>query len=186
MARDPDELVVASQGDLYVADVGTSLPSSATASISSFEQLGYITEDGATFSRNIDIEEFMAWQQRLPVRREITGEEVTVSCELEQWNEDTFALAFGGGSVTEDSPGVYTYEFPTGALLEKTVVLRWSDGDKDYQLGLERATVSDEVEVELNRSNLAVFPVAFKALGGEDGESSGVVFTTNDPAFDIT
>lgn len=185
MQQDPNELLVASRGDIYIAPVGTAEPTDPDADTPQiWRKLGYVTEDGVTFNRSIDIEEFMAWQERTAVRREVTGEELTVSFELEQWNEGNFAFAFGGGEVVEGPDGIYTYDFPTGAdaLDEKALLVRWEDGDKHYQLGFAQGTVSDEVEFNLTRSDLATLGVAFKALAS--GDSSGVTFVTDDPAFE--
>lgn len=182
--QDPQQLVVATRGDIYIAEVGSTIPADPDAApAAEWTKLGYTTEDGVTFNRSIDVEEFMAWQSRTAVRREVTGEEITASFELEQWNEDNFAFAFGGGDVVEESPNLFSYEFPTGAdaLDERSLLVRWSNGDKHYQLAFGRGSVTDEVEFDLTRSDLAVLPIAFKALAEDD--SSGVSFLTDDLAF---
>lgn len=182
---DATKTVVANRGDLYIAPVGTTIPADPTSVLADpWKELGYVGEDGATFNRNIDIEEFMAWQARTAIRREVTGEELACTFELLEWSGDNFVFAFGGGEVTEDTPGIYHYEFPTGAdaLSENALILRWQDGEKNYQLGFERGSPTDEVEFELHRSDLAVLPVTFEALASED--SSGVTFDTDDPAFE--
>ena len=58
---DANELLVASSGSVYVAPVGTTLPTSATASLNAaFTELGYVTEDGVSLNVEPQIEEFMA------------------------------------------------------------------------------------------------------------------------------
>lgn len=168
---DATELVVASYGTVNVAPVGTPLPSSPTASLNvAFTELGYVTEDGVTISVSPEIEEFMAWQSRQAVRRELTGQEIQLSFELEQWNDETIILAFGGGEVTT-AGGVSRYDFPTdeAALDERSLVVDWKDGDKSWRVVCERGNVTDAVETNLNRSNLAVLPINFKALDPTDG-----------------
>lgn len=182
---DATRTVVPNRGDLYIAPAGTSIPTDPESVLpADWKELGYVGQDGATFNRNIDIEEFFAWQERTSIRREVTEEETAITFELLEWSEANFVFAFGGGEVTETSPGLYHYEFPTGAdaLGESALILRWQDGDKHYQLGFERGSPTDEVEFELNRSNMSVLPVTFEALAGED--SSGVTFDTDDPAFE--
>jgi hypothetical protein len=181
---DANELLVASSGSVYVAPVGTTLPTSATASLNAaFTELGYVTEDGVSLNVEPQIEEFMAWQSRQPVRRELTGQDITVSFSLEQWNSDSIILAFGGGSVTE-AGGQYTYNFPadTEALDERALVVEWKDGTKDYRAVFARGNVTDSVETSLTRSNLAVLPITFKALEPSAGGAAAYI-VTDDTAF---
>lgn len=185
MATSPDELVVASYGEVYVADVGTTLPTSPTASLDAgFTGLGYVTEDGVSLSVEPEIEEFMAWQSRQAVRRELTGQSITVSFALEQWNTENLLLAFGGGEVTSPSAGVYRYEFPDDedALQEKAIVVEWKDGARDWRFVASRGNVTDAVETSLNRSNLAVLPITFQVLDADDGGAPAYILT-DDSAF---
>lgn len=182
--NDSNELVVAANGSIHVGPVGTSVPEDPTDALTGFTELGYVTEDGVTFGRGVTVQDFRAWQKRLPVRHSVTEEEMTASFALEQWNEDNFDFAFGGGEVTEPEPGIFRYDFPSGddALDERALVIRWADGDKHYQLAFERGNVTDEVEVQLARTDLSVLPIGYKALSGDD-DTIGVFFTTDDPAF---
>lgn len=181
---DASELVVASSGSVAVAPVGTTLPTSATASLNAaFTDLGYITEDGVSLTVEPQVEEFMAWQSRQPVRRELTGQDITVSFALEQWNSDSIILAFGGGDVTE-AGGQYTYNFPadTDALDERALVVSWKDGTKDYRAVFARGNVTDSVETSLTRSELSVLPITFKALEPTAGGAAAYI-VTDDTAF---
>jgi hypothetical protein len=185
MSQDVKELVVASHGEWSVAPVGTAIPDTPTGALDkAFVGLGLISEDGIKFSRGITVQEFKAWQKKSAVRRESTDEEVMASASLEQWNADNFTFAFGGGEVVEVKPGVFKYEFPGGddSLDERCSVIRWSDKGFDYQLAFERGNVTEQVEVNLKRSDLAQLPIGYKALAGE-GDALGVSFVTNDPAF---
>lgn len=184
MAQDPDQLVVASYGEVYVADVGTTLPTSPTAALNAgFTSLGYVTEDGVSLSVEPEIEEFMAWQSRQAVRRELTGQSITVSFALEQWNTENLLLAFGGGEVTSPSAGVFKYAFPEDddGLQEKSIVVEWKDGQRDWRFVASRGNVTDAVETNLNRSNLAVLPITFQVLDAESGTSAYIL--TDDSAF---
>lgn len=186
MSQDSKELVVASHGEWSVAPVGTTIPDDPTAELdAAFVGLGLITEDGVKFSRGVTIQDFKAWQKRAPVRRELTDEEIMASAVLEQWNADNFAFAFGGGAVEEVKPGLFKYEFPSAddALAEKASVIRWRDGERNYQIAFERGNVTEQVEVNLKRSDLAQLPIGYKALAGNTEDTLGVSFVTDDEAF---
>jgi len=186
MSQDTSELVVASGGDIFVAPVGATIPTSPTTALAAeWVQLGLIDDDGAKFTRSITLQEFKAWQRRLPVRRDVSEEEMTATFSLEQWNAENFAFAFGGGEVVEASPGVFKYEFPTGddSLDEKALVIRWNDGDRNYQIAFDRGNVTEQVEVGLKRSDLAQLPIGYKALAAPGSDAIGVTFLTDDAAF---
>ena len=58
------------RGDIYIAPVGTAIPTRSPTSRRVPQPGGCsatVTEDGDSFNRSIDIEEFMAWQARTAV-----------------------------------------------------------------------------------------------------------------------
>lgn len=185
-----NELVVASFGTIRTAPVGTTLPafnSDPTAALASGfgYGLGFITEDGVTFSSTPDVTDIAAWQALDPVRRLLTGRENMLSFELEQWNEQTVPLVFGGGAVTT-SGGFYTYRPPssTDGLAERSLVLDWNDGSDNYRLVIPRGNVTEGTETKLQRGAPATLSVGFKALAPADGSDVWYLLT-NDTAFAV-
>lgn len=186
MAQDTAELVVASHGDIYLAPVGTALPTTVDGALNAaFVNLGLINEDGVSVSVSPEIESFSAWQRRQAVRRELTNQEISVSFALEQWNAENVKLAFGGGQVSEPSAGQFRYDFPDGddALDERAIVIDWQDGPTSkHRMVFERGNVMEAVEFQLVRNALAVLPITFGVLAADDGGSPGY-YLVNDTAF---
>ncbi len=183
MAQDPTELVVASYGDLYVAPSGTTLPTEWNSRLDpAFQNLGLTTEDGVTFGYAPEVQGFGAWQSKTDVRRELTRSDYSLTFSLEQWNAQSFQLAFGGGEVVEVRTGSYRYDFPddTAALAAYAIVVDWQDGRKNYRLAYASGNVTESVEVQLQRTELAVLPVTFRPLGGVGNAPR---FFSNDPSF---
>jgi len=184
----PNNLVVASGGSIFVAPVGTAAPvDPAVAPAAPWLTLGLISEEGASFSYGKTIEEFMSWQRRNAVKRTVTAEEVTSSFTLQEWRRTSFTFAVGGGSITNVSGTVWRYNFPTGNddLDERSLLIRWDDSGKSYQLHFERGSVTEPVETNLSRTALAQLPISFKALSSTSTDSLGVALLTNDPSFGI-
>jgi hypothetical protein len=182
--NDASELIVAGSGEVYVAPVGTALPTTPIATLNAaFEGLGYHTEDGVSLSVSPTVEEFMAWQSRQAIRREMTAQEIQVSFSLQQWNETTLPLAFGGGAITPVSGG-YRYDFPTdtASLAEKAMVVDCIDGSEHHRFVFERGTVTEAVETQFQRGATAVLPITFKVLGPEAGGAPGY-YLTDSAAF---
>ena len=80
MPQDTDEILVAAQGNIYIAPVGTSLPATEVATLNgSFIDLGYTTEEGTSLTYGQTTEDIGAWQSPDPVRRIRTGTSMTVT-----------------------------------------------------------------------------------------------------------
>jgi len=186
MSLNTDEIVVASFGQIYTAAVGTTLPAANTNPKAGLDSgfgyaSGYVTEDGVTFSVTPDVTDIPAWQSEDPVRRIRTGVETMLSFELMQWNEKTVPLAFGGGEVTNGG-GYYTYTPPSAAdgLAEKSLVLDWNDGDKNYRIVVPRGTVTEGTETQLQRGASANLSIGFKALAPTGGGDTWYLLTDDD------
>lgn len=185
MSQDSEEFVVAGNGGLFLAPVGTALPTNeSTALNAAFHDCGFSTEDGVTFGVGLDFEEIMSWQSRDATRRLHTGREFTTQIELQQWNEGNLAAAFGGGTVSEVSSGHYRFDFlgDDDNVEEFAAIVKWVDGAKDYLLVMPRATANDGGEVNLNRTSAGTLPVSLKALKPDGGLKVAYILT-NDPAF---
>ena len=179
-----DDLVVAGTGQVYVAPVGTALPTTPGATLNAaFVGLGYHTEDGVSISVEPTVEDYMAWQSKQPVRREFTAQDITITFALMQWDEDTVPLAFGGGVISSVSGG-YRYDFPADddALDERSIVVDCVDGDELHRFVFQRGSVTDAVESTFARNAPATLPISFKVLAPTTGGSPGY-YLTDSTAF---
>lgn len=183
--NDPNEIRIASNGQVYVAPVGTALPTTPTAALNSaFVGLGYLTEDGAKLAVAPEVQDIKSWQSRQSTRRELINQEVTASFTLQQFNESTIPLAFGGGDVTSPSTGIYRYELPTsGALDERAMIIDAIDGSVHQRWILPRGNVTDAVEISMVRNAEQQLPISFKGLQPADGSTSLIYLTDDAAAF---
>lgn len=182
--QDPDQIVVAANGDVYVAAVGTTAPTDITDAISSeWTKLGLITEDGVTFKDGKTIEPIKSWQLFYPGRRIVTEKEATISFVLQQWAEATVVLAFGGGTVSSPVAGAYRYTPPTDPSVrdERACLIAWVDGTKSYRLIVPRVEVVEDVETNLVRTSEAGLPIGL-AVNGDEGVAPWYL-DTDDPAL---
>lgn len=186
-ALDADEVVVAAEGTVYVAPVGTAAPADFSAAYSAtWVNLGYCTEDGVSFAPNMDLKEVMAWQSTRPVRRAVISRTEEISFGLLQWSATTLPVALGGGSVATSGTGAtekHTYTPPDlGDEPDyRALSIAWTDGDKDYRLFAPKALVTDLAEFSLTRTDESPLPLTFATMA----EAGVAPFTidTNDPAF---
>jgi hypothetical protein len=172
MALDAAELFVPGNGSLYVADVGTTAPTDASTALDSdFAELGYITEDGATITPSMDVTAIGAWQSFYAVRRVITARDLQVACALEQWNEDTLALYFGGATVTGSSPD-FTISPPSPETIDdRAFVLEGTDGTRIYRLYVPSGMLIETAAITWSRSAAATLGVTIGLLATGTGDA---------------
>lgn len=185
MAQDPKEIKVLAEGDLYIAPLGTTLPTKPEAALDAgFINLGLVTDDGVTFSAGKEVEDIRSWQRTTPSRRIVTSRTYTAAAQLQQYNRENFALAFGGGEWTEPSAGVYRYDPPADAdpLAEYAVVIEGKDGDREDRAVILRATIEGDVETQFVRNAPAVLPITFSAMTPDEADRPWY-YLSNDDAF---
>lgn len=181
-AIDAKEIRVAGTGRVYVSlqdpDIPVTAPTTLAALNEKWFDLGYTSDDGVTLGLDRTSKKVTAWQSRRPVRIYYVDQAESVKFDLLQWNEETLRLAFGGGAVTEPTPGVYRYDFPNPeATDERALVVDWFDGDYTYRFVAPKGQVSDKTETKLTRNDAAGLPVMFDVI------STAPYIITNDPAF---
>lgn len=161
---DGTEVRVAGAGHVYVAATGTTLPTDLAALPVAWTDLGYVTTDGVAFSFNRETEDLDAWQGS-KLRVLTTAEPASVTLALMQSNKDTLPVAFGGGTITEPSPGVFKYEPPAaGVNTERIMVIEFTDGTIDYRYVLPRVQIEGEVAFTLQKAAAVTYPLTFGIL----------------------
>jgi hypothetical protein len=187
MANNSQEIIVAATGHVSVAPFGTALPTEeVTALNAAFLDVGYVTEAGVTFTATPTIVDVNAWQSYTPIRKLVTARALTAACVMQQWNQETFAVAFGGGTWTMVSPGSYRYDPPIdgSALTEYSLVIDAVDGVKNVRWVVKRCTIEGAVTSNLTRTAAADLPVTFAALT-PDGQNTAWYFLSNASEFSI-
>lgn len=184
MAIDPSEIRVGTTGTLYVAPVGTTLPTTtASALAAGFVDLGYISEDGPSLTPSMDVSTITPWQSFYPVKRIVTSRGMEWSFSLMQRNAATFPLAMGGGIITSLGAGDFKYSPPDPSVIdERSFVLEVRENDIIDRYVLERGMVTDLGDVSFKRDEATMFDVTISALASDDDEPWYLL--TNDPAMD--
>ena len=183
MGNNANWVVVGANGSVWVASTGAPAPTDATTALNAaFSELGFISEEGATFTEGKEITDINAWQSFYPIRKLVTARTVEVSFALREFNRRAVQFALGG-TVSGTAPGPYSYVPPApDALSAKALVLNWADGSKNYRLYIPTGIVTEAVETNLSRTAAADLPVTFAAMDPGGGSNIYTLFT-NDPAF---
>lgn len=181
--KTPVEIIVGANGSVYNAPLGSDLPSGIDVPLDeAWVDLGYVSEDGVTWTDGKSVEEINAWQSLFPVRRLITAKTGSLAYALMQWNGDTVRLAYGGGDITETSEGNYQFTPPDASALDESMqAVEWQDGEYDFRLIFPRGMVTDDVETNIVRNNAALLPITFGLL--DAANQPPYILQTNHPAF---
>jgi hypothetical protein len=176
---------VAGTGELHLAPVGTTMPTSASAALTGFTGYGYTTEDGVTLSKSVEREGIPAWQASTPVRYLTTSQELTAGLTFLQSNEQVLKLWLGSGDFGPDgevgNPG-FRADVPVDPTGQQfAFVLEWKDADITSRLCIPKVEITETGDVNLARAATA-FPVTFGALAPDSGTVLATWLTT-DPAF---
>lgn len=186
-ANAASQTLIGASGTVYVGTPGATItaPTSEVSVLDTdFVELGFVSEDGVKFRDSKDVGSLRAWQTPYDVRRFVTGRDFEVEFALEQWNWHTVPFAFGGGTLTEPTPGHYKFVPPDADDLdERALVVDWVDGARKYRLFLPRGLVTTPVEVNIKRDEGAMFPITFGAIF--DGTNPAFAIFTDDAAFEV-
>jgi hypothetical protein len=165
-APNAGNIVVAGVGHVYVAPVlSTTLPVDiATALNAAWIELGFTTEDGVQRTDGRSMDEVNTWQSFYPSRRIVTAKTGGVSFTMREYNPDTVALAFGGGTVTKVTgpPAYAAYTPPAPEVIDfRQLLVVYQDGADIFRYVIPRGMVTNEVQSNLTRTSALDLPVTF-------------------------
>ena len=182
MTTDASHILVGTTGTVSVAPTTTAAPTTTSGALNAaFIDMGFLSEDGFTFTESKDVADINVWQSFYPARKLITGRAVQVSFALREWKKDTVEFALGG-TVTAAHPN-HKYEPPTASALGlKSMVIDWQDGTRFYRLYFPTGLVTEAVESNMTRTDAGNLPITYVATDPGGGTSIYSLFT-NDVAF---
>ncbi|MEM9609928.1 MAG: hypothetical protein AAGA99_21085 [Actinomycetota bacterium] len=180
----PEAVVIPGVGNLFVAPVGTGLPVDIDEALAgAFVNVGFLHEGGATFSDGkAPGSAIYSWQRRAPVRRTVGNAEPYLELQLREWDENTFPIAFGGGSVSATANGHIFVPPTTGETVQREIVLAMSDGSRLFRLTAGAAEVHTALQLPLNKMDNAALAVRFEFVTPSD-DSAPFDFLTNAAQF---
>lgn len=180
-----DDLVrVGVTGNIYVAPVGTTLPTDVTTSLNAaFELVGHVSTDALTESLKVTTEKIRSWQKKAGVR--------TVTTEFD-WTWQFVALEtsalvlelYYGGAASATLGGVTTTTIPIEiGVVQKAMVIEIEDGDVITRYALPVVEISDRGDVAHNGTDGTGYDMTVSAVGNASAMGYRI---TNDPAFALS
>lgn len=169
----------------YTAPVVTSLTSGASSALQSlptgYIHIGLLSEDGATFPRNIDTSDVMSWGPKEPTRTDLTRDESSCQITCQETNKAALSLYLGTdlNALTADATTGETVidkpEAPTIMYYRLLVIGRDTTPDGDVYLGrfFPKAQITDRADLTMNGGDDPVqYGLTFRAMFDTDEGTS--------------
>ncbi|MBW1600898.1 phage tail protein [Streptomyces sp. JJ66] len=182
MALDADNVRVGLTGNIYMAPKGTAGPTDlATAWPAGWLDLGYMSEDGVSLEYTTQTEDVGAWQSLSPVRKILTGVDMTMGFTAIELKADTVTLFFPGSTLAT-ATGVHTLTIPSApGPAEFAFGLEWKDGTITNRLTLPRGEVTERGAVTVGRSAAVGLEMTVTAYATSAPELA--TWLSDDPAW---
>lgn len=166
-------------GMFYTAPVGTALPTDASASLSSWTEVGAVTADGITWSTGKDSDPLRNWAKE--VERLIASDEGgTVTAPLMYTTQKTLETIFGSGNVsvtaaTSGHGNVISVTVEPGVSAAPAAFLFvMKDGDDVIMLGTSKGVVREVGDISFSPTSAIVWEATIEAaswtLMKDDGQ----------------
>lgn len=146
MTLDATNVRVAVTGAVSVAPEGATAPADADTTLdAAFKDLGYVSEDGVTETRDRTTDKVKAWQNAATVRELVTEAECTYTFALIETKKETVELYYGA-TVDPATGGVVIVPSATGGRQAFVVdVIDGTDFIRSYIPSGEILDVGDQV-----------------------------------------
>lgn len=183
MALNADNVRVGLNGNIYLAPKGTTAPVDLdTAWGAGWADLGYLSEDGVNMEYSTDTEDIGAWQSLSPVRKVLTGVDMTLGFTALELKTATVKLYFPGSTMTDVSGTVHKLDIPAAPTPdERAIGLEWVDGSVKNRLIIPRGEVSERGAITVGRSSAVGLEMTISAYATSAPELA--TWLSNDPAW---
>jgi len=167
MAKNYDN--IRAYGDLdsevFLAPVGSTLPTTLTDPTTPFEALGWLSEDGVSLSLSTDVEKFKGWQGGSVLRTKVTGTEKTIQIQCLEETPGVTELYYGHGTPVVTT-GVAKIDLPEGVgTVARAAVFKFVDGGVTKFLCCEKVEVTEREDLSHQNSSLTMYGFTLDIIG---------------------
>ena len=165
MSLTAENVRVAVTGAALVAPLGTTIPTDATtAPGSTFNDTGYIHEDGVTQAIGTEMSDIKAWQNGDVVRKIQTAHDLTFQFTMIETTVTTLKIYYADKTATATAVKV------TAAQSEHNAwVLEVNDGDNTIRVVLPDAQVTERGDITYKTDEAIGYNITLTAYADSDG-----------------
>ena len=165
---------------VYAAPLGTTLPTSATASLdNAFVDLGWVSEDGVTNSIQRDVTRHKAWGGET-VKTTQDNYTETVKFALLESSADVLGVVYGADNVTENGDAI-TVEHSSLQLERQSFVIDFIDGDRVGRILIREGLVTELGDVKYVHSGLTMYDLTVDVYRPDNADHAVVTYFDYSP-----
>lgn len=162
-------------GGVYMAPLGTALPTDATTALNqAFVSLGYIAEGGVTNSNSPESEDYKAWGGDTVLSYQ-TGKNDTFAFGLiESLNPDVLKAVYNSGNVTGTLTGTSGITVKANAqdMEEHVFVIEMiMRGGAFRRIVIPDGKITEIGDIVYSDTEIVSYPVTITAMAGADGDT---------------
>lgn len=182
MANDAANVRVGQTGKILAAPIGSTAPTDlVTAWDAAWVELGFLSTDGVSMTYSTETEDIDAWQSLSPVRKILTGVDLTLAFTALEFKRSVVTLYFPDSSIST-SGGVHTLAIPSAPQSdERAFGLEWTDNAITNRLIIPRGEGTDRGEISISRAAAVGLQLTVEAYATSAPEIA--TWLSNDPAW---
>jgi len=151
--------------EVFLAPLGSTLPTTLTDPTTPFEALGWLSEDGVSLAISTDVEKFKGWQGGATLRTKVTSTEKSISIQALEETPGVTELYYGHGAPVVTT-GVARVDLPEGiGTVARAAVFKFVDGGVTKLLCCERVEVTDREELSHTNSSMTMYGFTLEIIG---------------------
>jgi hypothetical protein len=171
MSLNADNVVVGITGKVYVGATSATAPTSSTATLTGFTELGYVSADGITYATDRSTNQIRAWQNADLVREVVTEGTVTYAFTLLETTQAAIEAYFGG-TMTAGKLSVV----PTATGGRKSFVFDVVDGAKAIRHYVPSGEVLSVESQQIQNGEAVAYGMTVTAYAKE-GRTNDIFFS---------
>lgn len=168
MATNAENVRVGVTGAVYMGETTATAPTSASSSLTGFTELGYVSTDGVTETRDRSTSQIRAWQNSDLLREPVTEATATFQFTLLETNADVLA-AYYGVEVDNSDGSVAVNPAATGG--RKSFVIDLVDGDSGIRTYVPSGEILSVGEQVYQNGEPVGYDITITAYASDEGYS---------------
>lgn len=166
MANENKNVRVAVTGAVYVGPTDTEAPTDALSAVpTGLNDLGYVSEEGVTETRERSTNQIRAWQKGALVREVTTESSMQFSFRLIETKKETVELFYGSSVEADGSIKIK----PSESGGRQSFVLDIVDGDEEIRVYVKDAELAEVGDVVYANGEAIGYEVTLTAYPDADG-----------------
>lgn len=165
---------------VYAAQLGTALPTTATAALNvAFVDLGWVSDDGVTNSISRDITKHRAWGgEVVKVTQDNYTETITLT--LLESSADVLKVVYGEDNVTASGDTI-AVEHSRLMLARQSFVIDFIDGDRAGRIVIREGQVTELGDVVYVHKDLTRYEITIDVFKPETADNAVVTYFDYSP-----